>query len=226
MSHRILLVDDDATLVTVLGYALAQEGYVVENARDGETAVAPAAAGRFDLIVLDIGLPEMNGFDVCRDLRTRGVVIPVVVLTGRYEVSDKVTALSLGADDYVTKPFDTRELLARIQALLRRSRSHGAGTSEYQFGGILVDFLKGKVVRDGQLVNVSAKELQLLRYLVARRGAILSRRELLTEVWGYQSELTRTVDVHVSTLRQKLEENPQQPRYLLTVRGEGYMFCG
>ncbi len=149
------------------------------------------------------------------------------MLTARADIVDKVLALSLGADDYLTKPFDARELLARIQALLRRAQLQPpARLTEYQFGTVFVDFLSGKVLRDGQPVNVSAKELQLLRHLIARRGTTLSRGELLLEVWGYRSALTRTLDMHVATLRQKLEENPQQPRYIVTVRGGGYTFCG
>jgi two-component system alkaline phosphatase synthesis response regulator PhoP len=227
MERRILLVDDDPSLVMVLSDALAAEGYSVENARDGETAVAKALNSPFDLALLDVGLPGRNGFEVCRELRRRNLGVPIVMLTARHEVTDKVLALGLGADDYVTKPFDTRELLARIQALLRRVYSSGgAGSVEYRFGRIFVDFLAGRVLRDGQPVNVPTKELQLLHYLIDHRGAAVGRDELLREVWHYHTALTRTVDVHVAGLRQKIEDNPQHPRYILTVRGEGYLFRG
>jgi two-component system alkaline phosphatase synthesis response regulator PhoP len=232
--RRILLVDDDPGLVTVLNDALTAEGYAVATARDGESAIARAlnssdgATERgFDLVLLDVNLPGRNGFEVCRELRRRNLGVPIVMLTAHHETSDKVLGLGLGADDYVTKPFDTRELLARIQALLRRVYlDGGAGPVEYRFGRIFVDFLAGKVLRDGQPVSVPTKELQLLHYLVARRGTTVPREELLREVWHYSSALTRTVDVHVAGLRQKIEDNPQHPRFILTVRGEGYLFRG
>jgi len=227
MERRILLVDDDPSLVVVVSDALAAEGYAVESARDGESAVAKALDHPFDLALLDVGLPGRNGFEVCREMRRRNLSVPIVMLTARHEVSDKVLALGLGADDYVTKPFDTRELLARIQALMRRVYNPGsAGAVEYRFGRIFVDFLAGKVLRDGQPLNVPTKELQLLHYLVNRRGETVGRDELLREVWHYHTAMTRTVDVHVAGLRQKIEDNPQHPRYILTVRGEGYLFRG
>jgi DNA-binding response OmpR family regulator len=227
MAHRILLVDDDANLRELLSEVLRAEGYAVESAPDGETLLARVPGETFDLLILDVMLPGRDGFQVCGELRRRGVDVPVLMLTARGELMSKVLGLSLGADDYVTKPLDAVELLARIQALLRRGRfQQPAVLAAYGFGDIDVDFVRAKLLRNGQPVNVSTKELQLLRYLIARRGATVSRGELLREVWGYQSEIMRTVDVHVATLRQKLEENPEQPRYILTVRGEGYLFAG
>jgi two-component system alkaline phosphatase synthesis response regulator PhoP len=217
MPHRILLVDDDPHLLAVL----TAEGYAVDRAPDGETAFTAVPGGAYALVILEVVLPGRDGFDVCRELRRLGSGIPILMLTARAELLNKVLGLSLGADDYVTKPFDPRELLARIQALLRRT-----SLTEYRFGTVHADFLKGKVLRDGRPVNLSAKELQLLRFLIVQRGTTLSREKLLNEVWGYHSAYTRTVDVHVATLRQKLEENPQDPRHIVTVRCKGYTFCG
>jgi len=228
MSHRILIVEGDSDLGWVLREALTTQGYVTENIEDGGKAVTQASSGGgFDLILLDADLSVEDGFAVCRQLRERGIDTPILILTGRAEAGDKVLALQLGADDYVTKPFHMCELLARIQALLRRARlSQLASLSEYQFGNIFVDFFKGRVLRDRQAVSLSLKELHLLRYLIARKGLTVTREELLREVWGYQSTNTRTVDMHVAMVRQKLEDDPQQPRYIITVRGEGYLFRG
>jgi two-component system alkaline phosphatase synthesis response regulator PhoP len=173
-------------------------------------------------------LPRLNGFDVCRDLRQRGVSTPIIMLTARGQVVDKVIGLKLGADDYVTKPFEMIELLARIESLLRRAPALPAPPSEtYQFGAVRVDFRRAEVERDGRPVELSAREFQLLRYFIEHRGSTLSRDELLNEVWGYNAmPSTRTVDVHVAWLRQKLEPNPRHPQYILTVHGLGYKFVG
>jgi two-component system, OmpR family, alkaline phosphatase synthesis response regulator PhoP len=228
MSPRILLVEDEAGLVFTLTDRLQSEGYAVESAPDGEIGLERALSGSFDLIVLDVMLPKKSGFDVCRKLRQQDVDTPVLMLTARGEIVDKVVGLQIGADDYVTKPFDMMELLARVEALLRRAparRGHGGGA--YKFGGVAVDFKKAEVTRDGQTVALSAREYQLLAYLIEHRGETLSREQLLTEVWGYQTAIsTRTVDVHMVWLRQKLEDNPKSPQYLLTLRGLGYRFDG
>jgi len=227
MPDRILIVEDDPNLVLTLRDVLTQEGYRVESAIDGNTAVKTASDGGFDLVLLDVVLPGQDGFAVCAELRQSGINTPILLLTARAGTLDKVLGLRLGADDYVTKPFDVRELLARIQALLRRARSEGvASLNKYEFGRISVDFLKARVARDGRPIGLSWKELHLLRYLIARRGAILSREELLSEVWGYRSTSTRTVDMHVANLRHKLEDDPEEPHYIVTVRGQGYMFRG
>jgi two-component system alkaline phosphatase synthesis response regulator PhoP len=235
MNQRILLVEDEPGLVMTLTDRLAIEGYAVETANDGETGLEQAASAPFDLIILDVMLPRKNGFDVCRDLRRRGVDSPIIMLTARGQVVDRVVGLKLGADDYVTKPFEMIELLARIEALLRRapaaattSASSPAQLPEtYRFGAVHVDFRRAEVEREGQLIELSALEFKLLRYLIEHRGAALSRDELLNEVWGYDAmPSTRTVDVHVAWLRQKLEPNPRHPQFILTVHGLGYKFAG
>jgi two-component system, OmpR family, alkaline phosphatase synthesis response regulator PhoP len=235
MSQRILLVEDEPGLLMTLTDRLLSEGFAVETATDGEAGLARALAETFDLIILDVGLPRKNGFDVCRDLRQRGARVPVIMLTARGQVVDKVVGLKIGADDYVTKPFEMMELLARIEALLRRvPQSSGAmaggaaaATDVYQFGVIHADFRRAEVTREGTPLELSAREFKLLRYLVEHRGATISRDELLNEVWGYNAmPSTRTVDVHIAWLRQKLEPNPHYPQFILTVHGLGYKFVG
>jgi two-component system, OmpR family, alkaline phosphatase synthesis response regulator PhoP len=228
VTARILVVEDEPGLVLTLTDRLRSEGYDVEAASDGEAGFVRARAGRFDLIVLDVMLPKKGGFDVCRDLRREGVHTPVLMLTARGQVADKVVGLKLGADDYVVKPFEMAELLARVEARLRRPGSAAPpAPSRYAFGEVSVDFRRAEVHRAGEVVEVSAKELQLLRYFVEHRGATLSRQELLDRVWGYNSmPSTRTVDVHVAGLRRKLEPDPREPRYILTAHGLGYKFVG
>ena len=228
LSPRILLVEDEAGLRLTLTDRLGSEGYSVETAGDGETGLARASGGGFDLIVLDVMLPRMNGFDVCREVRQRGVTTPILMLTARGQVVDKVVGLKLGADDYLTKPFETIELMARLEALLRRRPSAAQpGGEAYRFGDVVVDFRRMEVTRAGATVELSAREFKLLRHFIEHRGATLSRDALLAEVWGYdEMPLTRTVDVHVAGLRQKVEANPRSPEYILTVHGLGYKFAG
>ncbi|MGI9106002.1 MAG: response regulator transcription factor [Pyrinomonadaceae bacterium] len=233
MSGRILLVEDEPGLLMTLTDRLVSEGFTVETATDGETGLARALAETFDLIILDVGLPRKNGFDVCRDLRQRGAHVPVIMLTARGQVVDKVVGLKIGADDYLTKPFEMMELLARIEALLRRVPASARGgatqatTDIYQFGLIRADFRRAEIVRDGERVELSAREFKLLRYFIEHRGATISRDELLNEVWGYNAmPTTRTVDVHIAWLRQKLEPNPHYPQFILTIHGLGYKFVG
>jgi two-component system alkaline phosphatase synthesis response regulator PhoP len=225
---RVLLVEDEAGLRLTLSDRLASEGYTVESASDGEAGLARATTGGYDLIVLDVMLPRMNGFDVCREARQRGVTTPILMLTARGQVVDKVVGLKLGADDYLTKPFETIELMARLEALLRRvPSSPEPGGDTYRFGDVAVDFRKMEVARGGALLELSAREFKLLRHFIAHRGATLSRDQLLADVWGYdEMPLTRTVDVHVAGLRQKIEANPKVPEYILTVHGLGYKFVG
>lgn len=228
MSKRILLVEDEPGLVLTLTDRLTSEGYKVESSRDGVAGFERASNEDFDAIILDVMLPSKNGFDLCRDLRQRGVNTPILMLTARGQVVDKVVGLKLGADDYLTKPFEMVELLARVEALLRRAPSAKSPRSEtYQFDSIKIDFRRAEVERDGRKIELSAKEFQLLRYFVEHREATLSRDELLNEVWGYDAmPTTRTVDVHVAWLRQKLEPNPRRPQFILTVHGMGYKFIG
>jgi len=228
MTPKLLLVEDEAGLRLTLSDRLASEGYAVETASDGQSGFERAAGGGYDLVVLDVMLPRMNGFDVCRELRRRGVETPILLLTARGQVVDRVVGLKLGADDYLTKPFDAAELVARLEALLRRRPSAPRpGGDAYRFGDIVVDFRRMEVTRGGEAVDLSAREFKLLRHFVEHRGATLSRDELLTEVWGYdEMPLTRTVDVHVAGLRQKIEANPKAPEYIITIHGLGYKFAG
>jgi two-component system alkaline phosphatase synthesis response regulator PhoP len=213
MSRRILLVEDEPGLLMTLTDRLVSEGYTVETATDGEAGLSRALAENFDLILLDVGLPRKNGFDVCRDLRQRGARVPILMLTARGQVVDKVVGLKIGADDYLTKPFEMMELLARIEALLRRAPAMQEGTTDaasdvYTFGLVRADFRRAEITRDGAPLELSAREFKLLRYFIEHRGATISRDELLNEVWGYNAmPSTRTVDVHVAWLRQKLEPN-------------------
>jgi two-component system alkaline phosphatase synthesis response regulator PhoP len=228
VTNRILLVEDEPGLLLTLSDRLTSEGYRVETAQDGAAALVRASSEPFDVIVLDVMLPRMNGFDVCRELRQRGVQTPIIMLTARGQVVDRVVGLKLGADDYVTKPFDMSELVARIEARLRRAPiPETARADTYAFGPVHVDFRRAEVARAGAPVELSAREFQLLKYFVEHRGATLSRDELLNEVWGYNSmPSTRTVDVHVAWLRQKIEPNPRHPQFILTVHGLGYKFVG
>ena len=231
MNKRLLLVEDEPGLVLTLTDRLASEGYAVTSARDGETGLERAANEAFDCVILDVMLPRKNGFDVCRDLRQRGVQTPILMLTARGQVVDKVIGLKLGADDYLTKPFEMMELLARVEALLRRAATPPAPAQSsgetYQFDSIKVDFRRAEVERNGERIELSAKEFHLLRYFIEHREATISRDELLNEVWGYDAmPTTRTVDVHVAWLRQKLEPNPRHPQFILTVHGMGYKFVG
>jgi two-component system alkaline phosphatase synthesis response regulator PhoP len=224
MSARILVVEDDEVIRMALGDRLESEGYAVEFAIDGEEAVQKASRRTSDLVLLDVMLPRKNGFDVCRDIRAAGVLVPILMLTARGQTIEKVLALKIGADDYMTKPFDAMELLARIEALLRRAGTSPAG-AVHQFGNVTVDLRGTAVSRNGNVVPLSAREFQLLRYFVERAGTTLSRDVLLKEVWGYSTEtFTRTVDVHVASLRQKLEDDPKRPSLIVTVAGLGYKF--
>jgi two-component system alkaline phosphatase synthesis response regulator PhoP len=210
----------------ILTDRLDLEGYEVDTAEDGEIGLQKAMNGKYDLIVLDVMLPKRSGFEVCRTLRQNNIMTPVLMLTARGNVVDKVTGLQIGADDYLTKPFDTMELVARLQALLRRSQLPGARLADtYEFADVKVDFKRSEVTRGGAVVQMSAREFQLLKYLIEHRDETISREELLKEVWGYEATPeTRTVDVHMAWLRQKLEENQKFPKHFVTVRGMGYRF--
>lgn len=230
--RRILLVEDEPALAMTVGDRLEAEGYTVEIAGDGTSGEQRARDGSFDLIVLDVALPGKNGFDVCRDLRGDRIETPILMLTARSQVVDRVVGLKLGADDYLTKPFDAMELLARVEALLRRQRSSaspaaGGAGGTYAFGDVRVDFRRAEVHRASEPLELSSLEFKLLRYFIEQRGAVLSRSELLEKVWGYNAmPQTRTVDVHVGQLRQKIEENPAKPEFIVTVHRMGYRFTG
>jgi two-component system alkaline phosphatase synthesis response regulator PhoP len=224
MNENILLIEDEEALQMTLGDRLRSEGYVVDFAADGDLGFDKATRLPFDLIILDIMLPRRNGFDLCRDIRQAGLATPILVLTARGQSAEKVVGLKLGADDYVTKPFDTLELMARIEALLRRAPTR-EGQGLHQYGAICVDIRGTQVLREGKPVYLSAREFQLLRYFIEHQGATLSRGEILREVWGYEAgTFTRTVDVHIASLRQKLEDSPKNPVLIRTVPGIGYRF--
>jgi two-component system, OmpR family, alkaline phosphatase synthesis response regulator PhoP len=225
VSGRILIVEDDAELAQGLRDLVIAAGYCAETAHDGESAIQLANATTFDVILIDAGLPDVDGFSVCTTLRESKVDAPVIFLSGNSATPQKIKALDLGADDFMAKPFVIEELLARIAALLRRYRATKRhAMTQFQLGTMHIDFLTSTVTRAGVPIGFSAKELQLLRYLMERRNCVVSRESLLKDVWGYLSVDTRTVDVHVATIRQKLEEDPQQPRHIVTLRRKGYMF--
>ena len=209
-----------------VGDRLRSEGYLVDYAADGDEGFEKATLLPFDLIILDLMLPRRDGLTVCRDIREAGLITPILMLTVRGQTSDKVTGLKTGADDYVTKPFNIQELMARIEALLRRAPTKPmVQPGVFEFGTVRVDRRGTSVTRDGKSVNLSAREFQLLQYFIDHAGVTLSREELLKQVWGYTTTVfTRTVDVHVASLRHKLETDPRQPVFILTVQRLGYRF--
>ena len=222
---RILLIEDEAGLIITLTDRLQSEGFEVKTATDGEIGLALALAENFDLIILDVMLPKKNGLDVCRDLRQKGISTPILMLTAKGEILDKVLGLKLGADDYLTKPFEVIELLARIEALLRRSPMNNNSAENFRFGDVAINFKRAEVIKNNQPIELSAMEFKLLHFLIGNSGTVHSRDKLLDEVWGYDAmPSTRTVDVHIAWLRQKLEDNPKYPQFIQTVHGLGYKF--
>ncbi len=225
--NRILIIEDELTLSLLLHERLEREGYSVTACKDGEQGLAQALREAYDLLLLDIQLPGRNGFEVCRQLRRHGMNVPVLMLTARGHVNDRVKGLKTGADDYLIKPFEVAELLARMEALLRRANNSPPQLidSLFCFGSVIVDLRKEEVLRDGSHVELTAREFELLRYFVSHPDERISRDALLKQVWGYQGlPNTRTVDVHVAQLRQKLETDPKSPRHILTAHRSGYKF--
>jgi DNA-binding response OmpR family regulator len=222
---RILIVEDEQSILMALTDDLRLEGYDVATARDGLQGLALTQKEPFDLILLDIMLPRLDGFEVCKQLRAAGVGTPILMLTAKGQEIDKVLGLELGADDYVTKPFSPRELLARVKALLRRAKGAPADLDCCHFGAIEVDFARCEATKAGEPVNLTALELSLLKALIRHRGQVVSRGTLLDEVWGQDVYvLPKTVDTHIGHLRKKLEDDPANPRHILGVRGRGYRF--
>ena len=227
MNERILVVEDEPTIATGLRDDLEIEGFAVEVAEDGTAALSRILEGKFDLILLDLMLPGMDGFTVCREARLKGDRTPIIMLTAKGQEVDKVVGLELGADDYVTKPFSRRELLARIKAVLRRSQNGSEPGAVYRFADFTVDIGRCEVSRRGEKIDLTAMEFKLLRVFLEHRGRVLTIDDLLGEVWGRDAVLTdRVVYTHVNNLRNKLEENPPKPRFLIGVRGIGYRFDG
>ncbi len=225
MNEKILLVEDEKTLAKALKFSLEKEGFLVEVAHDGEEALQSVAAEMPDLIILDLMLPKLDGYEVCRRLR-RTSDLPIIMLTARNEDIDKILGLELGADDYMTKPFNTRELLARIKAILRRAgQLEPGGRKTIRMGDLKVDLIRHRVTVEDKEIPLTAREYALLSFLASNPGRVYSREQLLEEVWGYDfCGDARTVDVHIRHLREKMEEHPAEPHYILTVWGTGYKF--
>jgi DNA-binding response OmpR family regulator len=229
MSEKVLVVEDDTNLLETLKYNLRKEGYKVATASDGGQAIEVARREKPDLLVLDIMLPKMSGFEVCRVLR-KEMTVPILMLTAKADETDKIVGLEIGADDYMTKPFSMRELLARVRAMLRRSKLVVPSRDEpapFKINALEVDIARHQVSLSGKTLELSPKEFDLLAFLVKNKGLVFSREQLLEKVWGYDyAGDTRTVDVHIRWLRQKIESNPARPKYIITVRGTGYKLEG
>jgi two-component system alkaline phosphatase synthesis response regulator PhoP len=224
---KILIVEDEPGMVAGLRDNFEFEGYQVLSAMDGVSGLERALADAPDLVILDVMMPRMSGLDVCKQLKSKRPAIPIIMLTARGQEVDKVVGLELGADDYVTKPFSIRELLARVKAVLRRVGSVPKAKDSYTFGDVEVNLQSCQVSRRGRCLDFSSKEFDLLKYFLSHPGEALTRDRLLEEVWGYDKfPTTRTVDAHIVRLRQKLEPKPDDPRFFLTVHGTGYKFVG
>ncbi|HEY1757131.1 MAG TPA: response regulator transcription factor [Bryobacteraceae bacterium] len=226
VTSRVLLIEDEEALRLFVGDSLRNEGYLVDYACDGQEGLEKAMQLPVDLIILDLMLPRKDGFEVCQAIRAAGRAAPILMLTARSRIEDTVKGLKIGADDYVTKPFNMTELMARVGALLRRAAASAAAQPGiFEFGTIRVDLRGTEVTRNGEVVGLSAREFQLLRFLIEHRGETLSRDLLLRDVWGYGAKMyTRTVDMRIANLRQQLEDDPKQPKFILTVQGLGYKF--
>ena len=230
MMTRVLIVEDDEAMSIALRDGFQYEGYSVTVAKDGEAGLQLATEESPDLILLDVMLPKMTGLDVCKQLRGGGSAVPIIMLTARGQEIDKVLGLKLGADDYITKPFGFMELLARVEAVLRRSNPAPPAASAvetYRFGDVSVDFRRHEAHKADQPIDLSPREFQLLGYFIQHRGEVVTREKLLDTVWGYNSiPFTRTVDMHIAKLRKKIEDNPSDPRHIVTVHRLGYKFTG
>ena len=225
--EKILVVEDEEAILMLLEDDLTMEGYEVATARDGERGLSMAQEGVYDLVILDVMLPRKDGFEVCRQLRGSGAAVPILMLTAKSQEIDKVLGLELGADDYVTKPFSPRELIARVRAILRRGKAPPQRIERYRFGDVVIDFKKFETTRNGRAIDLTAREYALLRFLIEHRDGAVSRSEILEEVWGGEVEVfPRTVDTHVANLRKKLEDDPSDPRHIVGVRSVGYRFAG
>lgn len=222
---KVLIIEDEPKMVLGLRDSCEFEGYEVVVARDGEEGLNKVFAAKPDIILLDVMLPLLSGMDVCRTLRSRGIETPIIMLTARSQEIDKVIGLEIGADDYVTKPFSIKELLARVRAHLRRAAKQVADIETFQFSNVELNFKKYKASKAGMELELSAREFDILRYFIKRHGEIVTRDQLLDEVWGYASNpITRTIDNHIAKLRQKIEDTPADPKHIITVHRIGYRF--
>ncbi len=224
---RVLIVEDDQSMAVALKDGFSYEGYHVALAQDGQAGLRLATDNNVDLVILDVMLPKLSGLDVCRRLRQQGSRIPIIMLTARGQEIDKVLGLKTGADDYVTKPFSFLELVARVEAILRRSAEVARGPDRYGFGDVKLDFGRMEAHKGERAIDLSRREYELLRYMVGHRGKAIPRERLLEAVWGYDNQShTRTVDMHVAKLRKKIEDDPADPAFIVTVHRVGYKFTG
>ncbi len=225
--RKVLIVEDDQAMAVALRDGFTYEGYAVQVARDGQTGLKLAGEKGLDLVILDVMLPRLSGLDVCRQLRSSGNNTPIIMLTARGQEIDKVLGLKTGADDYVTKPFSFLELMARVEAVLRRAAKPSEQVETVEFGDVAVNFKTFEATKGGRPVELSPREFKMMRYFVEHRGEVVSRDQLLDHVWGYEGlPLTRTVDMHIAKLRQKIEDTPGDPHYIVTVHRVGYKFAG
>ena len=222
---KILIIEDDPATIAGLEESLKDEHFEVSTSMSGQMGYEKALDGKYDLIILDIMLPEKNGTEICRDLRKNGVSTPILMLTGKKEETDKVIGLEIGADDYVTKPFSLRELIARVRALLRRPQEIRPDVEEYLFSDVYLNFKRNEVKKGNTQIKLSAMEFKVMHYFVQREGEVIERNQLLNEVWGYENyPSTRTVDNFILNLRKKIEDDHTNPKHLLTIHGAGYKF--
>ena len=222
---KILIVEDESNMLLGLRDNCESEGYEVISSQDGEDAIARCLRDRPDIVLLDVMLPKLSGIDVCRSLRRKGVDTPIIMLTARGQEVDKVVGLEVGADDYVTKPFSIRELLARIRAHLRRTSKRGAPAEEYSFGDVEINFKSYQASRNGKSLDLSPREFEILKYMAEHEGELITREALLDAVWGYANyPVTRTVDNHIAQLRKKIEDISSTPKHIVTVHRVGYKF--
>ncbi len=222
---KILIIEDEVNMIEGLRFNLEARDYIVIASQDGETGLKRAVEEQPDLIILDLMLPGINGYEVCKKLKGSNPEIPIVMLTAKSQESDIITGLDLGADDYITKPFSILELLARINAMLRRSGTNSTIPDLFQFRNIEINFRKYEAFKDGKTLKMSPREYEILHYLLERKGEVVTRDDLLNQVWGYESfPYTRTIDAHIATLRKKIEERPEEPEMIITIHGKGYKF--